>query len=115
MIGGEHLVARREREGAQHRVHAAGGIGDEGKVVGVGAYEVGEARPGGVEAAFEVTAQEEHRLGLQLGAERGLMLEHGLRTGSIRAVIQKRDGGIERPERREIGRSGHRRSELRAA
>ena len=49
VVGGEQLVARRERQRAQHGVDAGGGVAHEGEVVGIGAHERGQRGPRDVE------------------------------------------------------------------
>ena len=115
VIGGEELVARREGERAEHRVHPAGGVGDEGQVVGIGPHEGGQRAPRNLQTRIQLAAEEAHRLRFQLGAERGLMAQHLGRAGAVRAVVEEGDGGVERPERREVRRGGHGRARLRAA
>jgi hypothetical protein len=97
----EQLVAGGESARTEHRVHTARRVGHEREVVGVGADERGERRAGDVEPAVELAAEEPHRLGLHLRAQRGLVAQHLDGASAVRAVVQKGDAGIERPERGE--------------
>ena len=98
VIGGQELISRRHAHRPQHRVDPRGGVADEGEVVRVGTDEGGQRGPRRVEPVVELAPEEAHRLGLELGAQRGLQIQDLPRARPVGAVVEERDAGIERPE-----------------
>ena len=101
VVGGEQLVARLELERADHGVHAAGRVRNEREIVRICPDEPRQISPGFVEQALEITCQELQRLPLHARAQLRLRLEHRLRAGSERAVVEEVDARVERPVLRE--------------
>ena len=81
--GGEQLVAGARGQGAQDGVDAGRRVRDEGEVVRVRAEEGAESGTCLGEAGRQAAPEEVDRLALQLGAQRGLLLEDG-RSGRRR-------------------------------
>ncbi len=99
VVGGEQLVAGVEAERAQDRVHARRRVGDEDQILGVRVDEVGERAPGGVEPGLELAIEERDRAVLENGAQPRLLGLDGARAGTKRAMVEKREVGIEAEER----------------
>src|SRR5262249_5241356 len=74
------------------------GVGHEREVLVAGADEIREGTPGLVETVVELTGEEPHRFSLHLRAQFCLVPEHRGRARPERAVIEKRDFAIQRPE-----------------
>ena len=102
MVSGQDLVTGAEIERAQHAVDSRGRVGHEGKVVGIGAQELAEAGAGTVEMTLELTGKEAHRLAFHPRAPLRLRVKHGPRARPVRAVVEERNFGIERPVVRKL-------------
>ena len=103
--GHEDLVAVAETQRPEHAVHARRGVGNEDQVLRIGADDLGQPLPRGVEQFRHLPHEELHGPRFHLAAQLALPLEHHARTGPERPVVEHRDRRIERP-----GRCGLRKS-----
>src|SRR5512136_1917673 len=88
MVGGEHFVAWTKPECPRHDIEPCSGIGDEDEIVRVRSHVLTESAPRLRHQAGESPTQELDRLRFQLSLPPLVLLEHGLRARSERAVIQ---------------------------
>ena len=95
--GGDDLIARREGEGAQHRVHRRRRVVDENQVIAIGAEIGGEAGGGGAQMGRKLIGHEAHRLALHAPAPARLGVEHHLRRGAVGAVVEEADVFLDQP------------------
>ena len=87
----QDLVAGLELERAEDRVDAGRGVGHERDVVGVGVDQAGKRGARAIEMPFELSVQELDRVALHARAPFGLVLQHGPRARSERAMVEVRD------------------------
>ena len=118
-IAHQHLVARREREPAQHGVGAGRGVVDKHHVVAVGMHKGGDricrnAHPRTATAGVaggdggEFAQQEAAGLTLHLVLDGALRLEDTTRCRADGSVIEIGDGRVEQPLAPEMAAVGHR-------
>ena len=87
VVVGQQLVARREPQRPEDRVHRGRRVRDERQPVGIGAQERPEDAADVVERSFELAIQEAHGRALQAVAPAPLHLEHLARRRAERAMI----------------------------
>jgi hypothetical protein len=104
VVRDEQLVPGLEAQRAQDRVDAGGGVGDEHKIVRVRAEKSRQRVPRRVQQGFQIAHQELHGLALEPLAQPALELQYDERAAAKRAVVQKDDARVERPEGRIRGR-----------
>ena len=99
----EHLVARRERDRAEHGVDGVRRVRDEGEITGLRAHECRQLVSRLVDQPLELANQESRRLSLETRAKLELTSEDVDGSRAEAAVVQIDDVRIELPLRRDRG------------
>ena len=97
VVGDEQLVSSRQREGAQGGVDAGGGVRHQCQVVGIRADEAGQGGAGRGEQLGADAQEEAGRVGLELGAQLLLPVQHRQRCGAEGAVVELDDVRVQPP------------------
>ena len=98
VIGKYNSITRAPMNRAQHGGDTAGGVFNEGKPPRCRGEKVCEARRGVAQRNREDILHEAHRLGFHLLAPARLCRLHIARCRAVRAVIEKMNSRIERPQ-----------------
>jgi hypothetical protein len=97
VVGDEDLVARGQPHGAQHGVHARGGVVNQGEVVRIAAKHPGQHTPRRVHPLKAFPVEEGDRVRFHAVPPALLFGEHRGWRRAKGAVVQENDGGVKRP------------------